>query len=70
MKLVEVYVNGKDTVLDAGCETVGDLLSVSPWSGKRVLVELNGTAVRKEEYGYTRLSPGDRIELVHFVGGG
>lgn len=70
MKTLQVHLNGRDTLLREDCVTVEDLLADSPWSEERILVELNGTVVRKEAYTSTRLSAGDRIELVHFVGGG
>jgi sulfur carrier protein len=38
--------------------------------GDRVAVELNGTIVPRTEWGATRLAEGDRLEIVHFVGGG
>lgn len=70
MKKLQVYLNGRDTLLREVCVTVDDLLADSPWNKERILVELNGTVVRKEAYASTRLTEGDHIELVHFVGGG
>ncbi|MGG6314142.1 sulfur carrier protein ThiS [Paenibacillus macerans] len=67
---MQVRMNGKEMKLSENCFTLEDLLSEPPWSERKLLVELNGTVVRKETYAHTRLSEGDRIELVHFVGGG
>jgi sulfur carrier protein len=36
----------------------------------RVAVELNRNIVPREQWGTTGLSEGDRLEIVHFVGGG
>ena len=36
----------------------------------RVAVELNREIVPRERWSGTRLSEGDRLEIVHFVGGG
>ena len=36
----------------------------------RVVVELNGDILPKEQYGQTRLQDGDRVEIVCFMGGG
>jgi thiamine biosynthesis protein ThiS len=38
--------------------------------GDRVAVEHNGTIVARAEWANTTLSEGDRLEVVHFVGGG
>ncbi|MFC3750015.1 sulfur carrier protein ThiS [Paenibacillus sp. GCM10012306] len=67
---MQVQLNGKDTLLRQHCVTVADILAETPWKGRRVLVEVNGEVVPKDAYGVTRLSEGDRIEFVHFVGGG
>lgn len=37
---------------------------------KRLAVELNGNVVRRADWPKTTVSNGDRIEVVHFVGGG
>ncbi|WP_342439257.1 sulfur carrier protein ThiS [Paenibacillus sp. FSL L8-0436] len=67
---MNLIVNGKGGAYEEGCRTVADLLSRSEWTGRLVIVELNGEIVGKEVYGDTLLSEGDRVELVHFVGGG
>ena len=37
---------------------------------QRIAVEMNGRIVPKEEYDTCVLQDGDRVEIVHFVGGG
>jgi sulfur carrier protein len=36
----------------------------------RVAVELNGQIASRADWNETRVSSGDRLEVVHFVGGG
>jgi sulfur carrier protein len=50
--------------------TVADLLRELALEGKRVAVERNGEIVPRSRHADTRLSPGDRIEVVRAVGGG
>ena len=38
--------------------------------GDRIAVEFNGEIVPRANWGATLLKEGDRLELVHFVGGG
>lgn len=47
-------------------ELVGEL-SLAP---ERVAIELNKQVVRRNQWPTTTLTDGDRIEIVHFVGGG
>ena len=44
-----------------------DELSLAP---ERVAIELNQKVVRRKYWPATILADGDRIEIVHFVGGG
>lgn len=50
--------------------TVAELLRRLDIQGNRVAVELNLDILPKKEYDTTALAEGDRIEVVHFVGGG
>ncbi len=47
-------------------DLVGEL-SVAP---ERIAIELNQQVVRRDKWAQTTLADGDRIEIVHFVGGG
>lgn len=42
-------------------------LSLAP---ERLAIELNHSVVRRADWPHTKLSEGDHIEIVHFVGGG
>jgi sulfur carrier protein len=46
------------------------LLTQLGMKADRVAVELNRTIVPREEWSRTALKEGDRLEIVHFVGGG
>jgi thiamine biosynthesis protein ThiS len=66
---VLVVVNGEKKDLSTNLslqELVESLITAS----ERVAVELNGLVVPRDAWGSTRLKDNDRIELVHFVGGG
>ena len=42
-------------------------LSLAP---ERIAIELNHRVIRRNEWPETILNDGDRVEIVHFVGGG
>jgi thiamine biosynthesis protein ThiS len=64
-----VTVNGESTEMrDGGC--VADLLAQLQIRLEAVAVELNLDIIPKAEYNTRVLKPGDRIEVVQFVGGG
>lgn len=53
-----------------GAPTLASLLEQLELDPRAVVVELNRKIVRRPELASTRLSDGDAVELVHFVGGG
>jgi len=50
--------------------TVEGLLALFDLARGRVAVERNGAIVPRGAYAETVLEPEDRLEIVHFVGGG
>jgi thiamine biosynthesis protein ThiS len=47
-----------------------DLIANLGLQGDRVAIEHNGNIVPRAEWANTALEDGDRLEIVHFVGGG
>ena len=66
---IEITVNGEARPVGAGL-TVAALVAELDLPRERVAVEVNRRVVRKAEWGETALADGDRVEVVHFVGGG
>ncbi|MCC7017607.1 MAG: sulfur carrier protein ThiS [Rhodospirillales bacterium] len=66
---MQLIVNGESRSFDQPL-TVEQLLARMGMDGRKVAVERNREVVPKSRYGATALGPGDRIEIVHFIGGG
>ena len=66
---MRIMLNGDSVETTDGC-TVAALLQRLGISRERVAVELNADIVPKVGYEKQLLSDGDKIEIVHFVGGG
>jgi len=66
---LQVYVNGDSKELP---ETISlaQLIEQLELAPTRIAVELNRVVVRRADWFTTILSDGDRLEIVHFVGGG
>jgi sulfur carrier protein len=69
MTSLQIVVNGDERRVP-GPATLLDLLAHLGLDPRTVVVELNREIVRRPRLGDTSLSPGDSVELVHFVGGG
>lgn len=66
---VRIVVNGDERTVPGG-RTASDLLSHLGLRPGMVVVELNKVILRQGEIDRTEIKDGDRVELVHFVGGG
>ncbi len=66
---MEVLVNGEPRQL-AESATVAQLLDELALVGKRLAVEVNQEIVPRSLHASHRLRAGDRIEIVHAIGGG
>ena len=66
---MQVTINGERRDLAAG-KTVADLLRDLGIDGRKVAVERNLEIVPKSAFGATEVTDGDRLEIVHFIGGG
>jgi len=50
--------------------SLAQLIETLGLAPERIAIELNQSVVRRSEWSTTELKEGDRIEVVHFVGGG
>ena len=66
---MRVYINGESREVQ-GNPSLADLISQLDLPAARVAVELNREVVRRSEWANRMLHDEDRIEIVHFVGGG
>ena len=64
-----VQVNGESREVQDR-STLDDLVDKLDLPAARIAIELNHQVVRRNQWAETKLSEGDRIEIVHFVGGG
>jgi sulfur carrier protein len=67
---MRVVLNGELIQLPEHVVFISDVLKHYEIHNRVVIVEVNGEIINKVEHQSTRLSDKDRIEIVHFVGGG
>ena len=66
---MKIFINGEARELGDGL-TVAEMLDELELPKQRVAIELNRRVVRKQEWETTAVADNDRVEVVHFVGGG
>jgi thiamine biosynthesis protein ThiS len=66
---VHIKLNGetKEVLDGTTLQALIDQLALAP---ERLAIEYNLVVVRRAEWESVKLSEGDRVEIVHFVGGG
>jgi len=67
--VINVTINGETRDVPEGVNVEG-LLAVLGLSVERVAIERNLEILPRSEWNITQVRPGDRFEIVHFVGGG
>ena len=65
---ITIQLNGESRSVNA--ETLSDLVAELGLQQRMIAIERNLEVVPKSQYDVTRLETGDRIELVHMIGGG
>ncbi len=68
-----VHINGEPRTFSHSAPdqlTLAELIESLAMKPDRVAVELNLEIVPRDRWSETRLKDGDRLEIVHFVGGG
>lgn len=66
---MHIFVNGEHKDC-AEALLLAELIAQLGMKGDRVAVELNREIVPRAQWSDTELHEGDRLEIVHFVGGG
>ena len=65
---MKVFVNGE--LREVEISTLAELITELDLPVARIAIELNCEVVRRSDWDSTMLKDEDRIEIVHFVGGG
>lgn len=67
---MKLHINGEERTFDDAAFTLAALVDRLGMKADRVAIELNRQIVPRDRWAATNLAEGDRLEIVHFVGGG
>ena len=67
--MAKIQLNGKKIQIKSK-ETIYDLLKKFNLNNKKVAIEHNGIIIPKSNYKKKYLKSNDKLEVVHFIGGG
>ncbi|ADI00189.1 sulfur carrier protein ThiS [Salisediminibacterium selenitireducens] len=66
---MKLAINGQEENLEE-VTTIEDVLDHFGITGGRIAIEQNGTIVKRDDWSTSAVTDGDRLEIVHFKGGG
>ncbi len=66
---MKVIINGKTKEISDELN-LSELLKHFSLPEQRIAIELNKQVVRKKDWGNILINDGDKLEVIHFVGGG
>ncbi len=67
--MAKIQLNGKKVDIKSNY-SLSDLLKKYKLANKKIAIELNGTIIPKNNYNKKYLKNNDKLEIVHFIGGG
>jgi sulfur carrier protein len=67
--MAKIQLNGKKILINSKL-TIYDLLKKFKLNNKKIAIEHNGTIIPKVSYKKKYLKNNDKLEVVHFIGGG
>ncbi len=67
---MRLVINGEERDFAESELTLASLVELLGMKSDRVAIELNRDIVARDRWPEVRLATGDRLEIVHFVGGG
>ena len=68
---MNIYINGKEEVLEQEKLTVTELLKIKNVEmPEMVSVEVNENILDRESFESTQIKEGDKVEFLYFMGGG
>ena len=69
LNVAKIQLNGDPYEINYGIN-LNELLNKLKIEKKKVAIEINGEIVQKEKYQNLVLNKDDKVEIVHFIGGG
>ena len=68
--IVQVQINGEPREFSDTSLRLRELVEQLSLAPQRIAIEVNRQMVRRADWEQTEVHDGDRVEIVHFVGGG
>lgn len=67
---MKITLNNNPEELEFAELSVKDLLSVKKYTFKLIIIKINGSVVKKDDYASAIIKDGDKVDVIHLISGG
>ncbi len=69
---MNITLNNREETLDTNKEilSIAELFELKKFSFKNLVVKINGTLVKRDEYQSAYFKNGDKVDVIHMISGG
>jgi len=69
---MKITLNYREEILDTSKEsiTINELLKLKKFSFTRLVVKINGTLIKRENFDSASFQENDNVEIIHMISGG
>jgi thiamine biosynthesis protein ThiS len=67
---MKITLNNNPELLERKSITVTELLQIKNFTFKMLIIKINGTLIRKEDYETAAIHDGDDVSVLHLISGG
>lgn len=69
-KIMEIIINNNQEVFNAEKLSINEILVHKKYTFKLLVIKLNGTIIKKEDYDLPLVKNGDNLQIIHLMSGG
>jgi len=67
---MKIILNNREVFFEKVDLTIANIILDCNFTYKRLVIRLNGAVVKNEDHETTKVSDGDRLEIIHLMAGG
>lgn len=69
---MKITLNNREEIIetDKTVLTITELFEIKKFSFKNLVVKINGTLIKRDEYAGTAFKDGDKVDVIHMISGG
>jgi thiamine biosynthesis protein ThiS len=67
---MKITLNNNSEELSGDVMTVQQLLNIKKFTFKMLVIKINGSLIKKEDYDKAVIADGDNVDVIHLISGG